>query len=274
MGVLARVLKRKLGDAHGDGQQKRQSSGPAATAPPHPVEALRQTLANGGFAALVASHTSKSTRTALRKQRKAQQLAAERVREERQRQRQPQLGAARQGSDSEDDGDAAHVAANGDAVQGGSSGVEQDGLAPAAYDRLLGSLVSAGGAHADALQRRRREQAGDSDASSDEASEELGGSEDNDSDLEEDASGGDGEEEEQQEEELSDGGDEPSGEAHGGEGLAPEGPREAASSEDEDSGDEAGTSDAAADGRQADDGSPAGAAAEDHYAPHFDGWAG
>jgi colicin import membrane protein len=214
----------------------------------------------------------------LRKQRKAQQLAKQREEEERQRQRQQQQGAAPRGSDSEEDGDGVHEVTNGLALQTEGDGMEQQGAAPAAYERLLGSLSSAGGAHATALQQRRREQAGNSDASSDEASEELGSAENDDADQEADASEDDGEEEESGEEGGEPSvGEEPSEEAAGGmaggEGLALNDTEHAAGS---DSDDEAGRSDAGADERQVE--RPAGPAAveaeEDHYARHFDRCAG
>ena len=190
---LAQALKRKLGGGHANGQQKRPCQPAGSQPPPSAVadagEAVRQQLANGGFAALLASHTGKSTRTAQRKQRnmvkQARQQAAQ-GQQHQQQQRQGRHGAAAgSGSDSEGDGFAA--IANGAATRGAAQAAAGDGEegqqqgAPAgAYSRLLGSLRSGGGAFTEALQQRQREQAGDSDASS--------------GDEDEDAPGSDGEE--------------------------------------------------------------------------------
>ncbi|PRW59313.1 U3 small nucleolar RNA-associated 25 [Chlorella sorokiniana] len=194
---LAAALKRKLGGGS-DGQAKRTCvAANGSAAPASASEAVRQRLANGGFAALAASYSSKNTRTALRKQRKAE-AAARQAEQERQR-KEAEEAARREwlglpvrsgaGSDSEEEeaeagaGSAAtlHVAAAGGEEELGGGQKPGGG---AAYSRLLGSLQSGGGAFASALQQRQREQAGDSDASESEQEEdELGSEEEGEEEL-------------------------------------------------------------------------------------------
>ena len=188
---LAQALKRKLGGGHANGQHKRPCQPPGSQPPPAAAasaaaadagEAVRQQLANGGFAALLASHTGKNTRTAQRKQRKTAKQARQQAAQGQQRQRQGQGrhgAAAGSGSDSEGDGFAS--IANGAAARGAAQAAagdgeegQQQGAPAAAYSRLLGSLRSGGGAFTEALQQRQREQAGDSDASSGDESEDEG----------------------------------------------------------------------------------------------------
>ncbi|KAL4445727.1 hypothetical protein ABPG77_008926 [Micractinium sp. CCAP 211/92] len=176
MGLAQALKKRKLGSSSASVEKRAcQQNGGAGSAalPDDPAEALRRQLANGGFAALMSSHQSKNTRTALRKQRKAEaaakaaaEAAAREAATEGQRLQQRQAASD---SEAEDGLDAAAAA--------GAGAGEDEEQAAAAYTRLLGSLGSRGGAFADALQQRQREQAGDSDASSSEGEDDAEGQE-------------------------------------------------------------------------------------------------